>query len=125
MQPRVIPVPATAQSVAVDGASGRLVFYSWRETTGAAGAVFRLWDGSSNQGAMLLTFSLTAGESVREIPGMHTVPYEVGLFLEIVSGTVEGSVITTDMGDYGGGVGMPVFVVGSVDLSIGNLNEVG
>lgn len=124
MQPRVTPVPATSQSAAVDGSSGRLVFYSWRETSGAAKAVFRLWDGSSNQGVMLLTFSLDPGESVREIPGMHTLPYEVGLFLEIVSGTVEGSLVSTDLGNVEESPGMPVYIVGSVDLSIGNLTGV-
>jgi hypothetical protein len=121
VNPRVFSVPGPAQSGSLDGAGGRLVFYAWRETSGVSPAVIRLWDGSNNQGSLLLPISLNPNESIREIPGMHTLPYEVGLFLEVVSGTVEGQVTTVVLGEGHQGYGIPVYVIGSVDLTINEM----
>lgn len=118
MIPAVLTVAAPGASQVLDGAGGRLAFYAFRETTGVGAAVLRLWDGSNNGGNLLLPISLNPNESIREIPGMHTLPYQVGLFLEVVSGQIEGQVTTVPL-DYGGGEGgLPVFVVGSVDLTV-------
>lgn len=118
MRPRVFTVPGPAVSGSLDGAGGRIAFYAFRETSGASAAVIRLWDGSNNAGNLLLPISLNPGESVREVPGMHTLPYEVGLFLEVVSGTVEGQVTTLELPSHAEGWGIPVFVIGSVDLTV-------
>lgn len=122
MNPRVFSVQGPAQSGSLDNASGRLVFYAFRETSGVSVATIRLWDGSNNQGNLLLPISLNPNESIREIPGFHTLPYETGLFLEVLSGTVEGQVTTVDLGKAHEGYGVPVYVIGSVDLTI---NEMG
>lgn len=118
MIPTVLTVPAPGVSGVLDGSGGRLVFYAFRETSGVSSAVVRLWDGSSNQGNLLLPVSLNPNESIREIPGLHSLPYQVGLFLEVVSGQVEGQVTTVELDWGGGGGGLPVFVIGSVDLTV-------
>lgn len=83
-----------------------------------AGAIFRFWDGSNNAGSLVAPFSLDPGESVREFPGFHSLPYRVGLFLEIVSGVVEGQVTIVPVEEWPEGGGIPVFVIGSVDLTV-------
>jgi hypothetical protein len=94
------------------------VYWSWRETSGTTAAIWRLWDGSNNAGALVAPFSLNAGESIREFPGFHTLPYRVGLFLEVLSGTIEGQVTIIPWGEKEGEYGMPVVIVGSVDLTL-------
>ncbi|MGH7748059.1 MAG: hypothetical protein ACREQ5_25370, partial [Candidatus Dormibacteria bacterium] len=80
-------------SAVLDNASGRVVWWAWRETTGAAPATFRLWDGSNNGGQLLVPFSLSANGSTRDYPGLHSLPYSIGLYLEVLTGTVEGVVM--------------------------------
>lgn len=122
MRPRILPIPGPASSGPVDGRGGRIVYWTFRETSGTAGAIFRFWDGSSNQGALIAPFSLDPGESIREFPGFHSLPYRVGLFLEILSGTIEGQVTIVPVEEWPEGGGIPVFVIGSVDLTF---NQIG
>ena len=68
---------------------------------------------------MLATFSFVANQSVREFPGFHSLPYKTGLFLEVESGSIEGVVsVLPFAGDDIAQEGMPVFIIGSVDLNI-------
>lgn len=122
MRPRIIPIGSPAASGVVDGRGGRIVYWTFRETSGVAGAVFRFWDGSNNQGALVAPFSLDPGESIREFPGFHSLPYRVGLFLEILSGTVEGQVTIVPVDEWPEEGGIPVFVIGAVDLTF---NQIG
>ena len=118
MRPRLIPVPGPAKSGALDNASGRVVYWSFAETAGAA-AKFRLWDSSSAAGVMLATFSFAAGWSVREFPGFHSLPYKTGLYLEVVTGTIEGVVSVLPWADSDAEQeGIPVFLIGSVQLDV-------
>jgi hypothetical protein len=102
----------------VDGRGGRIVYWAFRETSGASPATFRFWDGSSNGGLLVAPISLDPGESIREFPGFHSLPYRIGLFLEVLSGTVEGQVTIVPVEEWPEGGGIPVFVVGSVDLTV-------
>jgi hypothetical protein len=122
MRPRILSIPGPAVSGPVDGRGGRIIYWAFRETSGGAGAIFRFWDGSNNQGSLVAPFTLDPGESVREVPGLHGVPYRVGLFLEVLSGTIEGQVTIILAEDYPESGGVPVFVVGSVDLTF---NQIG
>lgn len=71
---------------------GALVGYSFRETAGAR-AVFRLRDGAEtdNPANVLQTVSLAPGESARETFQPDGITYIFGLYIEIVSGQIEGS----------------------------------
>jgi len=81
------------------GASGQLVntggcltIHATRETTGSAAAVYRLWDGSSATGTLLLPVSLTSSESTRDDFRNHHLMFRTGLYFELVSGAIEGEV---------------------------------
>lgn len=124
MRPRLLPIPGPAASGPLDGRGGRIVFWTFRETTGGAPATFRVWDGSSAAGALIAPFSLDPGESVREFPGFHSLPYRVGLFLEVITGTFEGQVTIVPVEEWPEGGGIPVFVIGSVDLTFNSTGGV-
>lgn len=65
--------------------------FSFRETSGSASATVRVHDSTDNSGGMLDTIQLAPGESAREFyPG--GIRAETGLFVDVVSGAVEGSV---------------------------------
>jgi len=69
--------------------------FSVRETTGTAAAVIRLYDNAStNSGTILEEIGLAPGESAREFYGDGGVKVSNGIYCDIVSGTVTGSVRT-------------------------------
>lgn len=68
--------------------------FTARETTGTTAAVFRLRAGTV-AGVILATVTLAANESVREqIGGIGGLTATGGVYYELVSGTVAGSVHT-------------------------------
>lgn len=69
-----------------------MVRLSLMESTGTAPATVRLWDGASTTGQLKDPISLSAGQSTRDYYKLYQYRYENGLFLEIVSGAVEGCV---------------------------------
>lgn len=115
MRPHRITLPgATGQ---VDNAGGHVVGYAFRETTGAAAAHFRLWDGSANSGGLLLPISLSADQSTRDFLSAPWIAYETGLFYELIGGTVEGVVYVVSK-DQGHEWGLPVVVIGSLEIDV-------
>ena len=87
-----VSVVAPGASKVLTSVSGAITYWTWRETTGAAGAVFRLWDSDRAGGQLVLSASLTSGESFRDFIDRGALPFRVGLFFELVSGAVEGAV---------------------------------
>jgi hypothetical protein len=88
------PRPIRAnQSGPLSTSAGRLAGYSVRETSGTAAAVLRLRDGEdvSDPGNILITISLSAGESTRDWYLPLGVSFTAGLYVEIVSGAIEGA----------------------------------
>lgn len=69
---------------------GRVAGFSVRETTGAASALVKLHDGADATGDLVMTISLSAGESARDWfwPGGIALTY--GLFIEVATGAIEG-----------------------------------
>lgn len=86
----IVPLPS-ASGLLVNG-SGCLLMHATRETTGTTPATYRLFDGSGTGGELLLPVSLTAGQSTRDFVRRCVLPFRQGLFFQIVSGAVEGSV---------------------------------
>lgn len=88
--------PADASVVGASGivlaGPGVLRGYSLRETTGTAPAVFRIHGGLDAFAPVIAVVSLVAGESVRDWFGESGVRTRNGLYFELVTGTVEGSV---------------------------------
>lgn len=75
----------------VIGDAHLLCGWSVRETTGAAAAVFRLHDGRDVTAPILASANLAANESIRDnfaTPGIRI--RTGGVFLEVVSGSIEG-----------------------------------
>jgi hypothetical protein len=81
-----------SQSGMLSYSAGALVGYSVRETAGAP-AVLRLRDGAdtSDLRNVLQTVSLAARESARESFQPAGIGYDYGLYIEVVSGQIEGS----------------------------------
>jgi hypothetical protein len=117
VRPHQIAVPSPAVSGQLDNSRGRVTWWAFRETTGIAGAAFRLWDGTNNGGRLMAPFGLNIGESVREWPGLHSLYYETGLYLEVISGTFEG-VVQVISWDEWSEEGIPVVIVGDVTVNV-------
>jgi hypothetical protein len=90
MRPETINFPAAGGRLLNTG--GCVTFITSHETTGTAGAEIRLWDGSTNAGTLVAVISLNAGESTRDDITEHHLTFRTGLYLEVVSGAIEGSV---------------------------------
>lgn len=100
MRPVRIPIPASSNSALLFGGAGRITWYSFSETTGAAGAQLQLIDGSNNTGALIMPVNLNANESTREAVEHHGIPFSNSLYLNILSGTVNGSLVIIDERDW-------------------------
>lgn len=71
----------------------RILFWSFLETTGTGRATLRLRDGSDAGGELIVPVSLSAGESTRDWLGPQGIPCHAGVYLEMVTGAVEGSIV--------------------------------
>jgi|GEM_PF-6712720 hypothetical protein len=83
-------VAGAGTGVRVMSSPGRIAGFSVRETTGAAAALVKLHDGADIGGDLVMTISLSAGESARDWfwPGGISLTY--GLFCEVTTGAIEG-----------------------------------
>ena len=90
MKPTTLNLPSASKQLV--NTAGCLSVHATRETTGTTAAVYRLWDGSGANGTLILPVSLAASESTRDDFRDHHLTFEVGLYFELVSGTIEGSV---------------------------------
>ena len=82
--------PITGTSQLLSTSPGRLAGWSIRETSGTASAVVRLRDGVDASGGLLATISLAAAESARDWFMPTGIGFANGLYIEIVTGAVEG-----------------------------------
>ncbi len=89
---RAIQIPTTTADQVVLGP--RAIMYGWtlRETTGSAAAVARLHNGQDSTGPIAASIGLVAGGSEIQGPAGPGVLMDAGVYLEVVSGSVEGSV---------------------------------
>lgn len=88
--PYAVALTGADQAIAPAGADSYFGF-SIRETAGAA-AIVRIYDNNSAAGTIIEDISFAALESVREFYDVGIQTIVGGLFVKIVSGTVEGSV---------------------------------
>lgn len=84
-----LALPTTSQLVR----SGLVNYrgFAIRETSGAAVATVRIRDGLNATGLLVDDIQLTASESAREWYPEEGIAIEVGLYVEVVAGAVEGS----------------------------------
>lgn len=71
--------------------NGAMVGYALRETTGTTAAVVEIREGAVD-GPLLFPLTLAPGESVRDWLAPGGVSYGGGLWVNVVSGTVDGAV---------------------------------
>jgi hypothetical protein len=97
--PRINPTNLPAASALLYSGAGKVVGWAFRETTGTTTAVIRLWDGTANTGRLIAPIALGAGQSTRDSTPIGGILTLQGVYFELVSGTVEGSVWIADT-DY-------------------------
>lgn len=83
----------TASRLVVPGDACVMFGWAIRETTAAAGASFRLWDGNAAGTELLANCNLASNESDRDWFGPQGIVVQTGrIFIEVVSGSLEGVV---------------------------------
>ena len=93
---RPVQFGATAAGERLVSGPAILLGYSIRESTGAAAAAVRLRNGADATGAIVATIGLAASGSDTQMPTDPGLICDVGVWLEVVSGSVEGSVHVRD-----------------------------
>lgn len=88
--PYAVALTGSDQAFAVAGADSYFGF-TIRETAGAT-AVVRIYDNVTNSGTLLESISLAANESAREYYGDGIQTIVGGIYVDIISGAVEGSI---------------------------------
>lgn len=86
---RAIALTGSDQLIRTGGAIYR--GFTIRETAGAA-ATIRIHDGTSASGTLLDVVGLAIGESAREWYDTGGIWAENGVYVDIVTGTIEGSI---------------------------------
>lgn len=96
---------------------GRIVWHSFKETTGAAAASYTFYDGPNAAAKVVLPVTLAAGGSARDYAGRWGIPFNVGLFFHLDSGSVEGNLVV-EFTDAGEESPIPVVIVESANTLI-------
>lgn len=86
-----VSMPATVAGNTFTMGPVRLMGWSLKETTGAATAAFELYDGNDVTGQSLAPVTLQANESIRDWFGATGIICERGLFINVTSGSVRGT----------------------------------
>lgn len=89
-----LPVPLSGGLMA----PGKRVFagFAFREASGTAGAVVNIRDGYDANARLVCPLTLAANESVRDFTTTVGIQLLQGLYVEIASGTVQGTVYTLE-----------------------------
>lgn len=66
--------------------------FGLRETTGTAAARVDVYNGNDTGGILIAPIDLNPGQSVRDVLGPSGVGCDMGVFVNIVSGSVAGSI---------------------------------
>lgn len=94
MLPAARPIPITTTTASKQVATGLWVIVGWsfEETTNVAGASFALYDGQDATGTLVAPITLLTNESVRDLVGAEGLACSRGIYLSMVSGSIQGSV---------------------------------
>lgn len=94
---QAIAVPATTSGQPILAGDSLLCGYSIKESTGTAPAEFQIYDGSSNNGQLVLDVTLLAGQSVVEELPFPGVYLGNGMQLVVTVGSVSGAIWVRDV----------------------------
>lgn len=95
-RPVAVPV-LTATGAPVFSGDCILTGWSFVETTGTGTAVVEIYDGNSAVGTLVACINLQASESTRDLMSKWGLEMRVGTFVNVVSGTVKGSLWVVDL----------------------------
>lgn len=98
MTVHALRVPGPGATAQLTTGAGRIVGFSAAETSNSASAAFRLWDAQGAAANLLMTMTLSAGQSVGDSFAGHPWPFYSGVYFDLVSGAVE-AVIYVDYHD--------------------------
>lgn len=87
-----VAIPVTTTDQEVQGRGGIVTGWSFKETTGAATAEVWIVNGNNATGVPIAFITLLANQSVRDVLADNGVLCDLGLFVHVVSGSVQGSV---------------------------------
>lgn len=116
-----LPFLALAASKLLDNTGGHVRRVAIHNTSATVTALVKVWDGTSATSTLLDVISLTPKQSARDQYPFHLYKYHVGLYLQVVTGTVEGT-FAVHHPDPTEPIGEPVIVVGgdlNVDVNVG------
>lgn len=114
---RNITIPVTTADIPLYNLQGYVCRVSFRETTGTASAVFNIYDGSGTTGQLIACFQLPAGQSANFRYNPYDLPFDGGLYLNMVSGSIQGAV-TIQTPAKNESIGLPVVLVNPEVLSL-------
>lgn len=89
----VVPVVATGTSRKLLSGSGVVLSWNWAEPTGTAAGGVQLYDGGDTTGVPILHVRLAQGTSESGDAGPYGVPFDVGLYADVTTGEVDGTVV--------------------------------
>lgn len=87
-----IPLALPAVSGQITQRPCRLYGFGFTEITGAVNAAVQLLDGGNSGGALITDVALVPAESTRDWYGRPGILVQSGLFLNVLSGSIRGSV---------------------------------
>lgn len=93
---RLLPVPATSTSRLLYSRGAVVMGWAFVESTGAGTARVNLYSGVDTTGTLAVPISLLADQSTRDYLSPAGVYFPSGVYLEVVSGSVVGSVWVID-----------------------------
>jgi len=88
-----IHVPTTTSTAQLYTGFGTILFLIMEETTGSAAARFELWDGAGTSGEYIGPWTLASGQSFDNAYPSHGIPFRSGIYLNVTSGSVAGSIV--------------------------------
>lgn len=113
-----LSTPSPAVSGQIDNTGGQVRRMSSLETSGSNPATFYIYDGTGTGGQLLDVIALSAGQSTRDQYRIHEYPYRNGLYIDVVSGTLQLALTVWHSDDWDL-EGEPVIIVGQLDINIG------
>lgn len=93
---RAVAFPASAADRSIETGSLWVTGWSIKESTGAAPAECWLMDGGDVNGSPVAFVTLLAGQSVRDLVAQWPLQFQVGVWLHVVAGSVQGAVWVID-----------------------------
>lgn len=92
-----LPIAATTADANLFGRAVLVFGWAFVETTGVAPVTFDIRDGNDASGALAAPISLLAGQSIRDITGPPGLFFQSGPFLDMIAGSVRGSLWYVDV----------------------------